>query len=94
VRWALCTGTYKNELIMAVRGRSPQGGAGQLVQQIVGAEGTAGGHGVMASGHVPLHDRDPQQIVRELSHRALRVLGVPPDEVGQPLLRQDPGGLP
>ena len=41
MRWAICIGVYKGNLILAVRSQS-RVGAGQLVQAIVGHEGTAG----------------------------------------------------
>jgi nanoRNase/pAp phosphatase (c-di-AMP/oligoRNAs hydrolase) len=85
IRWAICMGAYKGELILAVRSRKRQGGAGQLVQTIVGDQGTAGGHGIMAGGQVPLRGADPEQIAREYVQRVLQYLKAPMDP-GIPLL--------
>ncbi len=83
-RWAVCMGHFKDELIVSVRSRHPRGGAGGLVQSIIGSDGTAGGHGTMAAGHLPLSGRDPEELVRQLSRELLYTLGV--RDEGQPLL--------
>jgi nanoRNase/pAp phosphatase (c-di-AMP/oligoRNAs hydrolase) len=86
VQWAMCTGVYKEKLILSVRTRSRKGGAGHLVQQIVGHSGTAGGHGTMAAGHVPLLGANPEHLAHELGLRALQILKIPSDS-GKPLMR-------
>jgi nanoRNase/pAp phosphatase (c-di-AMP/oligoRNAs hydrolase) len=76
-QWVVCIEAYNDELILAVRTRNRRGGAGELVQTIVGDQGTAGGHGTMAAGHVPLSGRDPEQLALQLAERARECLGVP-----------------
>jgi len=73
-QWAICSGAYKDLLILAVRSRNPRHGAGQLVQAIVGEGGTAGGHDVMAGGQIPLRGRAPASVAREVRRRALAEL--------------------
>lgn len=85
-RWAVCTGVYKDELVISVRARNPTGGAGQLVQSIVGEAGTAGGHGTMAAGHLRLGGRDPEELSRELGELILSTLGIGAETQGTPLL--------
>jgi len=77
---------YKGNLILSIRTRDPRGGAGKLVQAIVGDRGTAGGHGSMASGHVPLRGQDPGQVAAQLGQRALQLLQVRAEVAGRPLL--------
>lgn len=77
--WVICTGVYQNELILAVRTRNRQGGAGQLAQAIVGNQGTAGGHGTMAGGQIPLNGREPKQLAHRLGRRALYHLNIVPE---------------
>lgn len=85
-RWVICMGAYKDNLVLAIRTRR-QRGAGQLVREIVGDRGMAGGHGSMAGGQVWLRPKeDPKQLAQELSHRALQYLRVELDAVGQPLI--------
>jgi nanoRNase/pAp phosphatase (c-di-AMP/oligoRNAs hydrolase) len=86
MRWAICTGVYKGDMILAVRSQSRRVGAGQLVRAIVGHEGTAGGHGTMAGGHVPLRSQTPERIADKLARRALQHLAIPETIAGEPLL--------
>jgi nanoRNase/pAp phosphatase (c-di-AMP/oligoRNAs hydrolase) len=84
-QWVVCLGVYQDVLLLSVRTQSPTGGAEDLVQAIVGDEGTAGGHGPMAGGQVPLKGRDPEQVVHLLRQRVLQVLQVPLDARGERL---------
>jgi hypothetical protein len=77
---------YQEALILSVRTQSPTGAAEELAQAIIGDDGTAGGHGPMAGGQVPLKGRDPDQIVHLLRQRALQVLQVPPEVRGERLI--------
>ena len=86
MRWAICMGVYKGELILAVRSQSRRVGAGQLVRAIVGHEGTAGGHGTMAAGHLPISSQRPERWADLLTQRALQHLGISESVTGKPLL--------
>ena len=85
-KWVVCLGVYQDKLILAIRTRNRQGGAGQLAQAVVGQQGTAGGHGVMAGGHVPLKGREPKQLAHRLGQRALHHLHIPPETKGRRLI--------
>ena len=85
-RWVICIGTYNDNLILAVRTRSRRGGAERLVQAIVGDRGTAGGHGTMAGGRVPLQDGDPEQMALQLGQQVLQYLKISPEMAGTPLI--------
>lgn len=76
-QWVVCTGAYQDDLILAVRSRHRKGGAGKLAQEIVGGQGTAGGHGVMAGGQIPLQNAAPELLAQQLGQRALIHLKVP-----------------
>jgi len=86
MQWVLCIGVYKNDLILSVRSRSRRGGAGELAQEIVGGQGSAGGHGTMAGGQIPLAGQDPALLARALGHHALEYLKVPPATTARPLV--------
>jgi nanoRNase/pAp phosphatase (c-di-AMP/oligoRNAs hydrolase) len=86
LQWVIGMGVFKGNLILSIRTRDPRGGAGKLVQAIVGDRGTAGGHGSMASGHVPLRGQDPGQVAAQLGQRALQLLQVRAEVAGRPLL--------
>ena len=84
--WVLCLGVYDEALIVSIRTRRREGGAGQLAQAIVGDQGAAGGHGAMAGGHIPLRGRQPKAVATRLSQRTLRHLNIPAEQKGQPLV--------
>jgi nanoRNase/pAp phosphatase (c-di-AMP/oligoRNAs hydrolase) len=85
-QWVICMGVYHDNLHLAVRTRRHKGGAGKLVQAIVGERGTAGGHGVMAGGQIPLKEEDPQHLAQTLGQQALKYLKVPEGLAARPLL--------
>ncbi len=85
-QWVICMGVYQEALILSVRTRSQEHTAEELVQAIVAGEGSAGGHGTMAGGQIPLGDRGAEQKVRLLRRRALQHLGIPPEGAGEPLI--------
>ena len=89
VVWTICMGAYEDNLILAVRSRHPRGGAGDLVQAVVGDQGSAGGHGVMAGGQVAVHGSDPEEVARRLEREILKVLGLVHEQPGQALLEDD-----
>jgi len=85
-QWVVCIGIYNDKLILAVRTRSRRGRAERLVQAVVDDRGTAGGHGTMAGGRVPLQGGDPEQMARQLGQRALQYLQVPLETAGVSLI--------
>jgi nanoRNase/pAp phosphatase (c-di-AMP/oligoRNAs hydrolase) len=85
VVWVICLGTHQGEMILSVRTRG-QLDAGEFVQAIVGGLGSAGGHGSMSAGQVPLQDQNPEMLSRWLQRRALERLGIDPLASGEPLI--------
>jgi nanoRNase/pAp phosphatase (c-di-AMP/oligoRNAs hydrolase) len=85
-QWIICMGVFENHLNLSVRTRSREGGAGKLAQTIVGSQGTAGGHGSMAGGHIPLNGREPKRLAAQIRQRALQYLNVALDVQGQSLV--------
>jgi nanoRNase/pAp phosphatase (c-di-AMP/oligoRNAs hydrolase) len=84
-RWVICMGVHKGNLVLAVRTRK-QRGAGQLVREIVGDQGSAGGHSNMAGGYLPLDGQDPEELALQLRQQALQYLEVPPGTAGKSLI--------
>jgi nanoRNase/pAp phosphatase (c-di-AMP/oligoRNAs hydrolase) len=87
--WVLCMGVYEDRLQLAMRSRREEGGAGRMVQAVVAERGTAGGHGTMAAGQVPLDGRDPEEEAELLTRRALALLEVEDRRQGLELVEQD-----
>ena len=70
---------------LSVRTRNKQG-AGQLVRTIVGNRGTAGGHGSIAGGQVPLQGENPDTLIAQLSQQFIAALHIGLDQPGEPLI--------
>lgn len=80
-RWAICFGTYGDDLFLSLRTSEADANAGALIRRTVGRIGAAGGHGMMAGGRIPLKDRGAKVVARlqeRLIRRFLRTLKVPP----------------
>jgi nanoRNase/pAp phosphatase (c-di-AMP/oligoRNAs hydrolase) len=86
IRWAFCMGAFHGELVLSVRTRGRRGGAGRLAQNMVEGRGTAGGHGAMAGGHLPLAGEDPEQVATQLGQRALQLLKVEAGTSGKAII--------
>ena len=86
VRWVFCAGIHKEHLYLSVR-TSYQPGAGRLIQSVVGARGSAGGHGSMAGAQIPLNGERPDALIDELCRHFLAQLNVPADQLGEPLVQ-------
>lgn len=86
IEWVVCTGVYKDRLNLAVRTRGRRGGAGALAQDIVGKYGTAGGHGSMAGGQIPLKGRGAKRLASRLGRLALQHLEIDAADKGEPIL--------
>jgi nanoRNase/pAp phosphatase (c-di-AMP/oligoRNAs hydrolase) len=51
--WAAVTSRYQGKLLVSIRTSDPGGQAGRIIQKVIGDEGSAGGHGMMAGGSIP-----------------------------------------
>ncbi len=79
VEWSFCAGVYQDQLVLSVRSVDPKGQAGQLLQQVVGRLGTAGGHDRRAGGSIPLPSTAAsavEQVQSQLRRRLLRALDI------------------
>jgi nanoRNase/pAp phosphatase (c-di-AMP/oligoRNAs hydrolase) len=52
ISWCMCTGRYKNTILLSLRTTREKGRAGVLARKIVRPIGTAGGHDMIAGGQV------------------------------------------
>jgi nanoRNase/pAp phosphatase (c-di-AMP/oligoRNAs hydrolase) len=53
IRWAIVMGCYQQKMYISVRSNDPDNDAGELVRNVVGKMGTAGGHDMFAGGRLP-----------------------------------------
>jgi len=86
MRWSFCMGQYSDALILSVRTRDRQGGAGRLARAVIGADGSAGGHGMLAGGHIVIGHRAAAALAGEIERRILEYLAIPAQAPGVPLL--------
>ena len=85
-RAALCMGLYKDILHLSLRTVPLGQDAGLLIQEIVAPPGSAGGHGTMAGGQVPLAGQNAESVVTGIENRYLAAMNE--TGVGEDLLVQ------
>ncbi|MBL8793628.1 MAG: DHH family phosphoesterase [Planctomycetia bacterium] len=79
VEWAFCAGVHEDRLILSMRTVKHQGRAGELLRQVVGKLGKAGGHHRRAGGMIELPSTAPsaiEDIQAELRRRLLKALHI------------------
>ena len=79
VDWAVCAGVYQDKLVLSVRTALPRAGAGEMLRQVVGKLGKAGGHERRAGGTIYLPSTAPsavEQMQSELRRRLLKALHI------------------
>jgi nanoRNase/pAp phosphatase (c-di-AMP/oligoRNAs hydrolase) len=79
VDWAVCAGVYQDQLILSVRTAGRGMRAGEVLRQVVGKLGKAGGHDRRAGGTIPLSSTAPSAIddmQADLRRRLLKALDI------------------
>jgi nanoRNase/pAp phosphatase (c-di-AMP/oligoRNAs hydrolase) len=79
VDWAVCAGVYEDKLILSVRAAVEDARAGEMLRQVVGAMGRAGGHDRRAGGTIYLPSTSVtavEQVQGELRRRLLKALRI------------------
>jgi nanoRNase/pAp phosphatase (c-di-AMP/oligoRNAs hydrolase) len=79
---ALCMGQYRDTLHISLRTGALRQDAGLIIQQVVTSPGSAGGHGTMAGGQVPLAGIELEPLLKEIEHRFLTILGENGEGIG------------
>jgi nanoRNase/pAp phosphatase (c-di-AMP/oligoRNAs hydrolase) len=88
VDWAVCGGVYQDQLILSVRAAIEDAHAGDVLRQVVGRLGKAGGHDRRAGGAIKLSSAAPtavDDLQAELRRRFLKALRID-DTRGQRLV--------
>jgi nanoRNase/pAp phosphatase (c-di-AMP/oligoRNAs hydrolase) len=78
ITWCLCTGRYKDTILISLRTSRVKGRAGKLARRVVGSTGTAGGHDMIAGGQVDCTGKteaERDQMERKLIESFLRLMG-------------------
>jgi len=77
VSWVITMGLYKRQAVVSVRTRVPGAHADRTIKNIIGPDGTAGGHGSMAGGQITLEKVEEENTVLEkLRERAVAAFGL------------------
>jgi nanoRNase/pAp phosphatase (c-di-AMP/oligoRNAs hydrolase) len=79
VDWAVCAGVYQDKLVLSVRSAVADAQAGEMLRQVVGKLGRAGGHDRRAGGTIYLASTAPtaiEQLQAELRRRFLKALHI------------------
>lgn len=79
VDWAVCVGHYESKLVLSMRAAKANAQAGEILKQVVGNLGRAGGHDRRAGGCVPLPGSGQailESVQGELRRRLLKVLHI------------------
>ncbi len=79
VDWAVCAGVYKDKLVLSVRAAVEDAQAGEMLRQVVGTMGSAGGHDRRAGGTITLPSTAPsaiENVQAELRRRLLKALKI------------------
>jgi hypothetical protein len=78
-------GVYEEQMTLSMR-TNMEHGAGQLIQSIVGDLGSAGGHGSMSAGQIPLDGQNPEILSHRLKERVLKYLDIDSEVAAQKLI--------
>ena len=92
IRWTLCMGEFKDDLMLSVRTSRRGWMAGKIALRIVKGLGTGGGHEKAAGGRISLRGLKPEgraQITQKVTDRFLKTLGIQ-DREGKPLIAASP----
>ena len=79
IRWTLCLGEYKDDLVLSVRTSRRGWWAGKIALKVLKGIGTGGGHEKAAGGRVNLAGLSPdkrKEILNRIIERFLKIVGV------------------
>ncbi len=96
VDWVIAAGRYRDGLYLSLRTLNPHAHAGDLVRQVVGSRGSAGGHGEMAGARLDvsrLSADEYEELLSSLFDEFCRELGVA-EEPRIPLVPPESGESP
>jgi nanoRNase/pAp phosphatase (c-di-AMP/oligoRNAs hydrolase) len=78
ISWALCTGRFKNTLLLSLRSSNPKAKAGRIIKHLVPDQNNAGGHDMLAGGRIALGELQEDEITIleiKLSQQFAKLMG-------------------
>lgn len=95
ITWAYCTAMRNDRMLISIRSSDPRARCGRLLKDVIGKNGSAGGHHHMAAGFVDMAGLTPrgrearrEAIVQKLGLRIERRAGREGKPCGEPLCSQ------
>ena len=85
ISWSLCTGRYKDTILVSLRTSRTKGRAGTIARRVVGPGNTAGGHDMIAGGQVDCSgktEEERDQMERKIIESFFKIMGK--QEFGEP----------
>ena len=82
VSWVVVGGAFEGEYVLSLRTDYAFGKAYPLMERVLAGEGSFGGHGHIAGGHLILEDSGEstiKEVERMLRANALAVIATPPE---------------
>ena len=76
--WTMCTGSWKNRLLISIRTSEEGNLAEQVIRRMVARKGTGGGHLTYAGGQIPLKKgtkTERQELEKHLQQTFLKAIG-------------------
>ncbi len=74
MHWSICSAACKDRLYVSIRSTRLNARCGALLRHVLGKEGTAGGHGMLAGGCLPLSGVKEEEIPRHEEKVMLRFI--------------------
>jgi nanoRNase/pAp phosphatase (c-di-AMP/oligoRNAs hydrolase) len=78
--WSLCTGQYKDTILLSLRTTRAKGKAGAVAKKIAGSAGSAGGHDMVAGGQIGcagLDENEREELDKKAVETFFRLMGKP-----------------
>ena len=78
ISWCLCSGRFKDRMIISVRSTNPDAHADELIKSLATDPNTVGGHEMIAGGYIPLQEGTNQELMElqvQLSREFAQQLG-------------------
>jgi len=89
MQWSICSAAFKDKLYVSIRTTNLKGRCVPIIKKILGKEGSAGGHGMIAGGFLPiaanLGDKELHTLQKDIMLRFVRHLAPPGIETLTPL---------
>ena len=74
MHWSICSAACKDRLYVSIRSTRLKAKCGKILQKVLGKDGSAGGHGMLAGGYLPLAGVKEDEIPAEEEKVMLRFI--------------------